>query len=57
MLVPDEQFHPQRLFQLQQLLVQGGLGNEQLLRCPGDAACFRDFHNVFDLFHIHLLHL
>ena len=57
MFVPDEQFDPQLLFQLQQLLVQGGLGNEQLLGGFGDAAGFRNFYDVFDLFQIHRAHL
>ena len=56
-LVPDKEFDPQLLFQLQQLLVQGGLGDEQLLGGPGNAAGFRNLHNVFDLFQIHCAHL
>ena len=41
-------------FQAQQLLIQGGLGDVELLRRPGDIVLLRDFDDVFQLFQIHV---
>ena len=53
--VPDEQRRVQLRFQLQKVLAEGGLGDEQLLRRPGDGLLPGNLQNVLRVFDIHSL--
>lgn len=53
MIVPLKDFDAQPVFQFDQLLVQSGLGDEQFLSSPGDAAAVGDGYDIFQNLDIH----
>ena len=50
-----EKLGAQLLLQLEQLLVQGRLGNEEILGCPGNVVFLGDLNDVFKLSEIHTI--
>ena len=52
-VVPLKEFDSQLVFQLDQLLVQSGLGDKQFLGSPGNAAAVGDGYDVFQNLDIH----